>query len=122
MNERQAVYLFKNGNFAPAGNTIVCAAPRDLVVSVFGGGGLYESNGLSASFGGAAFFRQEETGAYYLGVWGKRNASRFRSALRRGGAVLDIVREPPPGRFLGFGKKNERPSRRDTPALIQPKS
>jgi hypothetical protein len=47
------VYVFREPRFAPAGDTVVCAAPLDLVVSVYGGGGLKGEGGLSAAFGGA---------------------------------------------------------------------
>ena len=59
-------------------------------------------DGLAAAFGGAALFRNDETGATYLGVWGARNASRFRTALRRSGAALDLIREHPPARLILF--------------------
>ncbi len=96
------VYLFRDSHFAPAGDTVVCAAPLDVVVSVYGGGGLKGEGGLAAAFSGAAFFRNDETGLCFLGVWGSRNASRFRSALRRSGSRLEIVRERPPARLAWF--------------------
>jgi hypothetical protein len=99
-----AVYVFRDPRFAPAGDTVVCAAPVDLVVSVYGGGGLNGEEGLSAAFGGAAFFRNAKTGSSFLGVWGARKASRFRSALRQR-AVLNIVDAPPPARLAWFRTK-----------------
>src|SRR5262245_2077594 len=105
MHQALTVYVFRDRHFSPAGDTVVCAAPLDLVVSVYGGGGVLESGGLSAAFGGAAFFRNDETGTRYLGVWGARNASRFRSGLRRSGAALEIVRDPPPARLIFFETK-----------------
>jgi hypothetical protein len=83
------------------------AASLDLVVSIYGGGGVKGEGGLSAAFGGAAFFRDEETGVSFLGVWGARNASRFRSALRRR-AALSIIRDAPPARLVWFGTKGSR--------------
>jgi hypothetical protein len=102
------VYVFREPRFAPAGDTVVCAAPLDLVVSVYGGGGLKGEGGLSAAFGGTIFFQAEKTGAPYLGVWGARNASRFRSALRRR-SVLDIIRDRPPARLTSFQTTGVRP-------------
>jgi hypothetical protein len=111
MTERAKVYIFRDGHFAPAGDTIVCAASRDVVVSVFGGGGLKGEAGLATAFGGSAVFRDEDTGLLYLGVWGSRNASRFRRALRDGGVASHIVRGPPPGRLIFFSTQDERPKR-----------
>jgi hypothetical protein len=101
MNEPLAVYLFRDPRFAPAGDTAVCVAPLDLVVSVYGGGGHAGAEGLAAAFAGVAMFRNEETGARYLGVWGARKASRFRNALRAR-AALNVIREPPPARLAWF--------------------
>jgi hypothetical protein len=111
MTERVVVYVFRDRHFAPAGDTIVSAASRDVVVSVFGGGGLKGEAGLSAAFGGSAVFRDADTGLLYLGVWGSRNSSRFRRALRDGGVASHIVRGPPPGRLIFFSTNDERPKR-----------
>src|SRR3954451_9382764 len=95
------VYLFR-GHFSPRGDTVVCAAPLEMVVSVYGGGGINGDGGLSAVFEGSAFFRNEETGAAYLGVWGARNASHFRSALRQHFGALTIIRGPLPARLVRY--------------------
>src|SRR5580693_7518745 len=96
MSNQLRVYLWRDSRFARNQDTVVSAAPRDAVVSIYGGGGFMGSDGVNAAFGGGAVFRNDDTGACYLGVWGARNASRFRRALRdRGGATLAIVREPP---------------------------
>src|ERR1700719_1817635 len=100
MSERFPVFVYRDGHFARSGDSVVSAAPLELVVAVFGGGGLKDLAGLEAAFGGAAFFRNEETGFQYLGVWGARKASRFRRSLREAGARLDIVCEPPPARLV----------------------
>ena len=102
------VYVFRSSDFARAGDTVVCAAPFDHVVSIYGGGGVKGVGGLSAAFGGAAMFKDEATGACFLGVWGARNASRFRSALRASGAVINIIRESPPARMIFFEKNYKR--------------
>jgi hypothetical protein len=112
MTERVPVYLFRDGHFARNGDAIVSAAPRDAVVSAYGGGGLLDSDGLNRVFGGGCVFRNDETGACFFGVWGARNASRFRSALRRSGMVLNIVREPPPARLIVWGTAGSKPANR----------
>lgn len=86
------------------------AMPIDLVVSVFGGGGMKGEQGLKATFGGSPYHRDDATGAAYLAIWGSRNASRFRRKPRESGAALDVLREPPPGRLIWFnsGEKGRR--------------
>jgi hypothetical protein len=46
------LYVFRGGPFSPAGNTVVTAAPLDVVVSLYGGGGMKGEAGLEAAFGG----------------------------------------------------------------------
>jgi hypothetical protein len=116
VSERFPVYVFRDpGQFTVGHNALVSVAPNDLVVAVFGGGGLMDADGLSSVFGGAAVFKNDETGKLYLGVWGARNASRFRTALRRAGATLDLVGEPPPARLVLRTTKSRRPSRPPQP-------
>lgn len=117
MSEPASVYVFRDPSFAPAGDTIVCAAPIDLVVSVYGGGGLKGEGGLADVFGGAVLFRNEETGSSYLGVWGSRNASRFRTALRAR-VAFDLVHAAPPARLVWYQTKNTRP--KVTPSIEEP--
>jgi hypothetical protein len=111
MNEDAPVYLFRRGGFAAALNTVVCVAPREIVASALGGGGNKDTDCLIAAFGAAEVFEDEETGRYFIGVWGSRGASRLRSALRRAGISLKIVREPCPGRLKYTFKSRERPPR-----------
>jgi hypothetical protein len=121
MSQRFPVFVFRAGHFARNGDSVVSAAPLDLVVSVFGGGGLKGEAGLKAVFRGVAFFRNDETLLQYLGVWGARKASRFRRMLREAGARLDIVREPPPARLVLYtteSKNSRRAVRTATP--VQP--
>jgi hypothetical protein len=110
MHDQSSVYVFRHPAFASAGDTVVCAAPLDLVVSVYGGGGIKGEGGLVAAFGGAAFFRDED-GSSYLAVWGARNASRFRSALRIH-VTLNVVRASPSARLVFYKTRNTRPNRR----------
>ena len=88
------VHLFRRGN------TVVSAAPLDAVITAFGGGGLFGEGGVDVMFGGCAFFRDDKTGPAYVGVWGARKASRFRTALRQAGLCVEIVRRPPPARLM----------------------
>ncbi len=57
-------------------------------------------DGISKVFGGSCAFRNDDTGALFIGVWGKRNSQRFRNALRQAGLLLEIVRECPPARLV----------------------
>lgn len=111
MSDRLRVYVFRSRDFVRASETVVSAAALDLVVSVYGGGGLKGEGGLADAFGGAAVFKDDATETYFLGVWGARNASRFRAALRASGAVIDIVEEAPPGRLVFYETRGRRPAR-----------
>ena len=111
MTERVPVYLFRSGKFARNGDTVVSAAPVEAVKSVYGGGGLFGEGGVTAIFGGAAFYRddpRDETGPSYVGVWGARKASRFRAELRRAGLSLTTVHTPPPARLMFWGASSSR--------------
>jgi hypothetical protein len=96
------VYVFRDSRFSPGGEAVASATSSEIVTLVFGGGGHHGEDGLATQFGRAAFFRNDETGRTFLGVWGSRNASRFRGTLRRRGLSVEIVREPPPGRLTWF--------------------
>ena len=94
------VYLFRDQSFSGGGDTVVCVATRESVVSVFGGGDLFDSGGLSAEFAGSAVFRDDASGQFFLGVWGARKASRFRNRLRAHGITCQVRHERPPGRLI----------------------
>jgi hypothetical protein len=102
MANRIQVYVFRDPHFSPAGDTIVAAAPRKAVVAVYGGGGLMQTAGLSAAFGGCAVYRQGFLGGgkYHLAVWGERKASKFRQSLRNAGMEVEIIKSPPPGKLV----------------------
>ena len=110
VSEAIPIYVFRAIQFAKS-ESVATAAPLNLVVSVFGGGGLKGEQGLEAVFGGSAYYRDDATGAAYLGVWGTRNASRFRRRLRESGAALRIVASEPPARLVlhNSGQKGQRP-------------
>jgi hypothetical protein len=110
MTEPVHVFVFKDKRFARS-ETVVSVAPLDIVVCVYGGGGLKGAAGIEATFGGSAYFCDYETGAAYLGVWGSRNGGRFRSRLRQSGITVKIVQEHPPARLKWFnsGQRGRRP-------------
>ncbi len=104
------VYLFRSADFVPSGDTVVSVAPLDCVVAVYGNGGIIGEGGLSSAFGGAAVFKNDASGDCFVGVWGARNASRFRSELR---AHMQIAlhKEAPDARLSFWGAEKERPKR-----------
>ncbi|GGF98020.1 hypothetical protein GCM10010924_27770 [Rhizobium wenxiniae] len=104
------VYVFRSQGFAPAGDTLVCVAPADCVIAVYGGGGSFDIDGISSAFGGAVVFRNDETERCFLGVWGKRYASRFRSDLRRH-MPISICNEAPDARLTMWQTVDSRPKK-----------
>jgi hypothetical protein len=104
------IYVFRSPQFSPGGDTVLSAAPVDCVMAVYGGGGVVGEGGLAAAFGGAAVFRNETTGACLAGVWGARNASRFRGEMRARMNVL-VVHETPDARLVFWGAEKQRPRR-----------
>lgn len=102
--------MFRSVRFAKS-ETNVTAAPIELVVSVFGGGGLKGEQGLEAFFGGSAYYRNEVTDEAFLAVWGTRNGSRFRRKLAESGVTLQTLPSEPPARlvFHNSGQKGQRP-------------
>ncbi len=105
-----ALYLFRSAGFAPAGDTVVSIAPLEKVVTVYGGGGAFDADGLSAAFGGAAIFKDEATGALFAAVWGTRNASRFRREMREHMPVI-LRHEMPDVRLVVRSAEGKRPAR-----------
>ena len=93
------VYLFRSSAFAPAGDTVVSLAPMEQVISVYGDGGVWGEGGLSSAFGGVAVFRNDASGERFAGVWGARNAARFRRELRAQ-LPIDIRNEAPDARLV----------------------
>ncbi|MBB4000824.1 hypothetical protein GGR04_004705 [Aureimonas pseudogalii] len=106
--ESRRIYLFRTELVASGNGTIVCAAPVDLVVATYGGGGRRDDEGVQRAFGGNILYRNDETGECFVGVWGARNASRFRTALRHKAAIT-IIREPPPARLAWWNAACPRP-------------
>jgi hypothetical protein len=104
------VFLFRSSGFAPSGDTVISVAPLEAVIFVYGGGGVVGEGGLHSAFGGAAVFKNDTTGGCFVGVWGARNASRFRRELR---AHMDIrvIKEAPDARLVFWGAANKRPGK-----------
>lgn len=67
-------------------------------------------DGLSSAFGGAVVFKNDGTGQSFLGVWGTRYASRFRSDLRRHMPIA-ICKEAPDARRIMWRAAHARPER-----------
>src|ERR1700722_20401294 len=57
MSDEIPIYLFRGS--LRSGNTVASAAPLEVVVSVYGGGGLFGEGGVKSAFGGAAFFSEQ---------------------------------------------------------------
>jgi hypothetical protein len=104
------IYVFRDKHFAPAGDTIVAAAPKDAVIRAFGGGGIKGTDGLQAVFRGAAVFQESPETDCYLGVWGSRKAAKFRTALKEREQDVEIVESPPPASLAWFQTESKRMS------------
>ena len=91
-------FVFRDPHFAPAGDTVVCIADRRQMKP-------YMKKGeLGSLFAGYVVFRDRPWpwGRSYLGVWGKRNASKFRRLLRERGANVRVVDHAPPGIRIAY--------------------
>lgn len=88
---------------------MVCIAPVDLVDAVYGSEGADGKDRLAARFGGAVIFRNDGTEERYLGVWGARDASRFRRILREAGFDIALIKERPRVRLVWYQTRGERP-------------
>jgi hypothetical protein len=88
------VYVSRDDHFAPAGNTVVCAADKASVEALLG------PAQLEANFAGAAIYTDDQTKQDYIGVWGARNAPTFRRLLRDQGAEIVVHQSLPPNAKL----------------------
>ena len=103
------MYVFRDTAFAPDGDTLVCIALESVVIQFI------PKDELSEAFSGYVTY-QNWPFKGYLGVWGRRNASRLRRFLRERGAELIINRGKPDGAALGvYATGNERPRVRSLP-------
>jgi hypothetical protein len=85
------VYVFRNWQGA-----VSAAAAGEHVIQAFG-----SVAGLNHYFGGHMTFGRIFSSNEFLGVWGNRNASRFRRILRAKLGELAIVHAKPPARHVG---------------------
>ena len=85
-----AVNEFKEAFRAEQSLRTVCVAPQSAVERILA------KDELIAEFGGCITYIDDDAGAEYLGVWGTRNAKRFRAILRARGAELTVNRHRPP--------------------------
>lgn len=108
------VYIFRSERFASAGDTVVAVAPTNAVAAVYGNNGAFGTDGLSVAFGGAVVFKNDDSGQYFLGVWGSRNASRFRNELRTR-MPINVIKEAPVARLVLRTTEKERPKRSLSP-------
>jgi hypothetical protein len=89
-------YLFRDGHFAPSGDTVVCLADRLTIEAALGRGQ------LEILFQGGAVYTDGAMKLDYIGVWGARNASRLRRLLRECGFEIVIDRRRPPNVRLRY--------------------
>jgi hypothetical protein len=68
----------------------VCVGPISFVSTIIG------KRELAAMFGGYIVYTDDDTNTDFLGVWGVRNASKFRRILREGGGSFTLRRGFPP--------------------------
>jgi hypothetical protein len=83
------VYIFREAGFAPAGDTVVCIARRAAVKPFM------SKDEIDATFSGHVSYHRP-LWKLYIGVWGRRNGSRFRRLLRERGAEVILHHEVPP--------------------------
>lgn len=95
------IYVFRDPLTTRTNNTVVAVAAYTDVVACFG------PDGLNAGFGGHVVFRNDATGDKYLGVWGARNASRFRTAMRGHYASVVVHEGRPPARLSVVHKQHQ---------------
>jgi len=100
LSKRQVhIYVFRDPLNARTGNAVVAVAPYADVIACFG------LDGLNTSFGGHVVFKNDEIGDKVLGVWGARNASRFRTAMRRHHPFVVVLEDRPPARLSVIRKQ-----------------
>jgi hypothetical protein len=103
------VYVYRDWQDA-----VACAAPGPAVLEAFGGFPLFQTY-----FGGYMTFGRLLSRDEFLGVWGHRNASRFRRILAERFGDLEIVHAEPPARHSGRSLLTSRPTRAEREALEQ---
>jgi hypothetical protein len=94
-NANVEVHVFRHPAFAPAGDTLVTVVPVAIALKVYG------KAGIADAFGGSALFENAGTGEKWVGVWGARKGSCFRSRLRQFFPLV-IRKHPPDARLSLF--------------------
>lgn len=89
---------------------IVCIGPKRFVSDYM------NEKDFRAIFEGYVVYRDDDTGADYIGVWGARNAAKFRRLLRTRGAKFKLNRGFLPSltqrmRSIGAADDNESGTR-----------
>src|SRR4051812_41707332 len=103
MSDPLDVHVFRDPHFAPEGDTLICVVQRKQMERFI------SKREVSQAFSGYAVFRLRWPWNTYIGVWGKRNTSRFRRFLRERGADIVIHRQAIPGlRMFYWATQNER--------------
>lgn len=105
-SETIKVHIFRHPAFAPAGDTLVTVVPVAFALEAYG------ARGLADGFGGSALFENTASGEKWVGVWGTRNGSRFRSRLRQF-FTLAIEKNAPDARLTIYTtRRGNRPNHR----------
>ena len=81
------VYRYETGGICR------CAAPTEAIISTFGGIAQFH-----AFFGGGATYGSPSA-PEYMGVWGRRNASRLRRLIGEALGPIEIIDSEPPARM-----------------------
>jgi hypothetical protein len=108
------VYVFRDDHFAPAGSTVVCAADKNRVDALLG------HAQVDATFSGAAIYTNDATKQDFIGVWGARNAPKFRRLLREHGAEIVVHQSPPPNARLRYWNTHTTRKRRSRRLTADP--
>lgn len=83
-------YVYRDPAVSYGGDTVVCVVDRTVADEYLG------ADQVGALFGGYAIYTTM-TGQDFIGVWGRRNAARFRRFLRERGVEVIIRRGRPLG-------------------------
>ncbi len=113
MTERLNIYIFRDPHFAPDGDTMVCVAKRSECERFL------SEKEINWAFSGHVVYRRWWPWHTFVGVYGRKNVSRFRRFLRERGADLIILRKMPARtRLLYWSTKSERKRIRTLPPRI----
>jgi hypothetical protein len=101
MDQTMDVFAFRDGFAGRGAGTHVCVTEEAQAASIL------SREEIDRLFFGYVLYKPM-LGRAYVGVWGARNASRFRQILRERGAALNIVRGRPPAplsRWVTHGRQ-----------------